>query len=120
MWFWAFMTITVVCIPVIMLIIARVYEKRPPRYNNLLSGYRTRRSRKSPEAWAYAHERLCFYWKKIGWGMLVAAVLCMLWFFGRDEDTVGMAGGVVSTLEVIPMFVSIGLIERDLKREFGK
>ena len=120
MWFWLFMTLTVVSIPAVMLIIARVYEKRPPKYNHLLSGYRTKRSRKSPEAWAYAHERLCVYWKRIGWVMLIAAAACMLWFINGGEDTVAMAGSIVSMLEVIPMIGSIFFIERDLKGKFGE
>ena len=52
--------------------------------------------------------------------MLIAAAACMLWFINGGEDTVAMAGSIVSMLEVIPMIGSIFFIERDLKGKFGE
>ena len=41
-------------------------------------------------------------------------------FFGKDEDTVGAALGVLSALQCVPLIVPMVLVERALKTHFDE
>lgn len=51
MGFWFFLTICNLMIPVLMIVFGKVFIKNPPKTRNGIYGYRTRRSRKSQDAW---------------------------------------------------------------------
>ena len=46
MWFWFFMTVSNLILPVLMIVLGKVFMKKPPKQINGFYGYRTRRSMK--------------------------------------------------------------------------
>ena len=110
--------LTVLLIPGVMLIAGYYYRSHVPK--SMKSGYRTRRSMKSKETWAFAHKLLGRYWRLLGWPTLIVSLAAIAVFFGKDEDTVGAALGVLSALQCVPLIVPMVLVERALKTHFDE
>ena len=56
MWFWWFMLICDMIIPIVMVIVGRIMWKHCPKHINGISGYRTTRSMKNMDTWKFAHD----------------------------------------------------------------
>ena len=117
---WITLLFFVFLIPVMMLGFGYLFRKTEPKSINPLFGYRTARSMKNSETWAFAHRRIGLYWVRMGWWSAAITAVVMLCVFGRSEDTVGKVGSILTLAQLVPMFVSIGLVERDLARAFDK
>ena len=57
MGFWVFMIVADMVMPLLMVIMGRVFVKHPPKTINNVYGYRTVLSRKNQQTWDYAHCR---------------------------------------------------------------
>lgn len=55
MFFWIFMLFVDLVTPLIMILFGRLFLTRPPKSINGVYGYRTARSMKNKETWAFAH-----------------------------------------------------------------
>lgn len=118
MTFWLFMLATDLLLPLIMVAFGGIFSRHAPREINGLFGYRTPRSMRSRDTWAFAHHysgRLMFRW---GLAMLPVSVLALLPVLGLGEDAVGTAGTVICCVQLIPLFGIIFVTERALKRNF--
>ena len=62
-------------LPVIMIFVGVLFLVAPPKYKNRFYGYRTPGSRKSPEAWEYAHRAMGMAWTILGLGMLLISFM---------------------------------------------
>ena len=120
MGFWIFLTICNLMIPVLMIVLGKVFIKNPPKTINRIYGYRTSRSMKNQDAWNYAHLYCGKLWWKIGWVMLPLAAIGMLPVIGKNDDIVGGVSAVVVTAECIALFVTIFFVERALVNKFDK
>ncbi len=65
MWFWWFMLICDLLIPITMLIGGRMMWKHCPKRINGMAGYRTTRSMKNMDTWRYAHDYCGKLWWKV-------------------------------------------------------
>ena len=118
--------------PGVMVFFGWLWKKHPPRDANCVYGYRTARSMKSPEAWAFAHAycgRLWRIWGGIVLGATAAAfligslALCG-WTFPdmalqEDVDAVGYLLLALTGVQLAVLIASIFPVERALKRHFG-
>ena len=93
---WFGMTLTVLLIPGIMIICGKYYTKKAPKTINHFVGYRTSRSMKSNETWKFAHNYMGKIWFRIGLVLLLVSVLPMAFVIGKDEDTIGILGSVIT------------------------
>lgn len=118
MWFWWFMFICNLIIPVLLLIAGRMMWKHCPKKINGIYGYRTGRSMKNMDTWKFAHDYCGRLWYKIGWIMLIPSALVQIPFFRSDEDVVGTVGAVLCTIQVIVLIASIFPTEAALKKAF--
>lgn len=118
MGFWVFVTICNLMIPVLMIVIGKVFIKNPPKTINGIYGYRTSRSKRNQETWNFAHLYCGKLWWKIGWIMLPFSVIGMLPAIGNNDDIVGGLSAVVVTVECIVLVVTIFVVERALAKEF--
>lgn len=82
---------------------------------NYIVGYRTRRSMKNQQTWDYAHRECGLLWRRWGSTMLVLTVIAMLLFMGEDTDHIGVVGSVITVLQMIPLFLSIVIVEKKLR-----
>ncbi len=118
MGFWIFMTANNLLLPVLMIVIGKVFIKNPPRQINGIYGYRTRRSMRNQTACFFFHLYCGKLWRKFGWVMLPVSMIVMLPVIGKSDDIVGVVGGVVVTAECMVMLVSILLTEKALAKQF--
>ncbi|MBQ8689389.1 MAG: SdpI family protein [Clostridia bacterium] len=119
MWFWWFMLICDLLIPVIMFIAGIIMWKHCPKNINAFFGYRTTRSMKNMDTWRFAHDYCGRLWWKIGLIMLVPSALIHIPFYHSDENTLGLVGGILMTIQCIVLIVSIFPTESALKNTFN-
>jgi len=118
-WFWWFMLAMALLIPLTMLVLGLRWRRgRIPPYGGS-SGYRTRRSLASPEAWVFAH--VCFgrLWTILGAAMLPLSAVSMLPCRGGTADRIGWWGVGVCLVQSAVMTVPMIATERALRRMGG-
>ena len=118
MWFWVFMTVSNLILPVLMIVLGKVFIKKTPTQINDFYGYRTRRSMKNQAAWDFSHLYCGKLWRKMGWFMLPVSTMVMFLVIGKSDDIVGVVGGAVITAECMVLLSSIILVERALAKQF--
>ena len=107
MWFWRFMLICDLIIPIVMIIGGRMMWKHCPKRINGIVGYRTTRSMKNMDTWKFSHDYCGKLWWKIGWLMIMPSVVIHLLVCNSNENTIGIVGGILVTIQCIILVVSI-------------
>ena len=106
-------------LPVLLIVVGLVMWRFPPGYGGSV-GYRTKRSRSSRQAWDFAQ----VYWGRL---ILVMSIPMLAVSVGAgvfqivkplSEEAGLLLFCVIMTLQLVPMFVSIGVTESALKRRF--
>ena len=120
MGFWIYMLGTEMLIPLIMIIFGYVFAHKAPEKINWLYGYRTRRSMMNMDTWSYAHRYIGKLWQVMGFVILLVTVIVMLLVMRKDKDMIGLAGGVLTALQLIPMIGSLFVTESELKKTFDE
>lgn len=120
MWFWIFMFVCNLLIPLVMIISGRMMEKHPPKNINGVCGYRTAMSMKNKDTWNFAQETCGRLWWKAGWLLLLPSIAFQLPFYGGGDDLVGTVGGILCTVQCIVMIGTIWPVERALKKHFNR
>ena len=118
MFFWIFMLLMNVSIPVIMIVVGKVFTKHPPKDINGFYGYRTKRSKASQEAWNYAHQYFGKIWYRLGLVLVPLTVLVMLPVLGKETEVIGIYGAVVCIIICVLLIVPVFWTEAELKRKF--
>ena len=118
MWFWWYIFISDLLVPVIMVLGGWFMEKHCPGKINSLLGYRTRRSMTNHDTWEFAHRHCGKLWKRVGLILLVATILTHLPFYGSGEDAIGTLSLVVLGIQLAVLTVSIFPTESALKKTF--
>ncbi len=120
MGFWFFMLVMALLIPVTMLGVGWLFMKKAPKDIDYVFGYRTRRSMKNEATWAFAHRYIGRLWFICGLILLPIAVIPMLLVIGKDADTVGTTGGILTVIQLLPLAGSIIPTEKALKKHFDE
>lgn len=105
-------------IPILMIVGGRMMWKHPPKSVNGLIGYRTARSMKNTDTWKFAQNHCGRLWWKIGLVMLIPSGLIHVPFYNCSENTIGVLGGILCTVQTIVLVVSIFPTEMALKNNF--
>ena len=120
MGFWIFLTICNLLLPVLMIVLGKVFIKNPPQKINGIYGYRTPRSKKNQDTWNFAHLYCGKLWWKVGWIMLPLAVIGMLPTIKTNDTIVGEVGTVIIITECITLLATILFVEKALAKKFDK
>ena len=120
MGFWIFMLISVLLVPAIMLIVGRVFMKRPPREINGIYGYRTAMSMKNKDTWDFAHRYCGRIWLRWGAVLLAVTVIPMLCVIRTGIERVSVTALIIMGVQIVVLIASIFPTERALKRTFDK
>ena len=120
MGFWIFMTCCTLLLPVIMICTGAALRRGKFSTINPVSGYRTRRSMQNQQTLDYAQRECGRLWMRWGSTMLVLTVIAMLLFMGEDTDHIGVVGSVITVLQMIPLFLSIVIVEKKLREKFDE
>jgi hypothetical protein len=106
--------------PLVMIVFGRRFINNPPKSINSFYGYRTKLSMKNETTWKYSHKIAGKIWLYCGLVLLPLSVVAMLFFIGKDIDTVGTAGGIISSIQVIVLLLTLVLTEIELHKHFDK
>lgn len=120
MWFWWFLLICDLIVPVCMVVGGRAMWKHAPAQINDFVGYRTPRSTKNEDTWKFANAYCGRLWWKAGWMMLVPSALAHIPFYHGSEGTLGALGCVLCTVQCALMAALIFWTEKALKRVFDE
>lgn len=118
MWFWWFMLICDMLMPSLMIVAGRFMWKHYPRKINGIIGYRTTMSRKNMDTWKFAHEYCGKLWWRVGFIIFVPSVLMHLPFINSSDNTIGMMGMILLTVQIVVLIATVFSTERALKRTF--
>ena len=119
---WVFMLACNLIAPVIMILFGRLFLKKPPEERNGWYGYRTRRSGLSQETWDFAQHYMGKIWCKVGWALVVFAVLGqLLTLLAPTVEAMCLWSMAPMTVEVTVMLIATLVpVERALKRNFDE
>ena len=118
--FWVFMLIMVLLIPITMVVLGRSFSNKAPKDINYTFGYRTKRSMMNMETWKFAHEYIGKLWLICGLTLLSPSVVIMVLVLGKEPNTVGTVGGILTIVQMIPMIGAIVPTENALKKKFDE
>lgn len=118
--FWICMLFNCLLAPAIMIGFGKYFSKGGPENINSLFGYRTSRSMKNKDTWEFAHKYCGKIWLICGSVLLPASIAAMLFFRGKDKDTVADAGVAVLMIQVAVIFCTIAAVELALKKNFDE
>ncbi len=118
MYFWVFMLVMDLLIPVTMIGFGAYFRKRAPGEINRVFGYRTTRSMASRKAWDHAH-RLCGrIWLWGGVALVPVTAVAFLPLLGESEEAVGGWGAVICFVQMLLMMATVIPVEISLDRHF--
>ena len=118
--FWLFMLVMDLLIPVTMIVLGRLFLRRPPHTINGIYGYRTAMSMINQETWQFAHQYCGKLWVRLGWTLIPLSVIPLLFVIGKDIETIATVGSAVSLLQLAPLVGSIFPTEIAMKKVFDK
>lgn len=110
MWFWWFMFVCNLLIPVLMIVCGKMMWKHAPKNINGIIGYRTTRSMKNMDTWKFAHDYCGRLWWKIGWIMLIPSIIVQFPFFNSDDNMIGVVGGILCTIQCIILIIEYSAV----------
>lgn len=120
MWFWLFLFLCNLLIPVLMIFIGWTFLAHPPKTINGIYGYRTFMSSKNQDTWDFAHQYCGKLWWKIGWIILPISIVVQLPFVHSTNDTIGYVTMILETVQCVVLISSIFPVEKALKENFDK
>ncbi len=118
MWFWWFMFVCDIEIPIFMIAAGYMMWKHPSKKINGAFGYRTARSMKNIETWNFANNHCGRLWWKLGWILLIPSVVIQFPFYHSSQNAIGILGEIVCAIQCVALVVSIFPTERALKKNF--
>ena len=106
--------------PFTMIGFGKYFLKTAPKEINAVFVYRTTMSMKNKDTWLFANKYCGKIWYKAGLIMLPISFVIMLFVIGRTKDMIGMVGGIVCFVQMIPLVGTIIPTERALKMNFDE
>ena len=117
--FWLCIFLISVGIPVAMIVFGILFIRAA--FIGFISsvGYRSRRSRRSSDEWAFANKMVGRHLIIFGSILLPIYLFIMLLLFTATESVVGLYGGIMILFSIIPVVLSFLPVERKLKKNFN-
>lgn len=118
MWFWCFMLLMNLLMPVMMLGFGKRFAESPPQEINASFGYCTSMSMKNRDTWDFAHRHCGRLWQRWGRALLAGSAIVMLAVVGQGIAVAGIVGGIVCVGQTIVMVGTMISTERALRKRF--
>lgn len=118
MWFWWFMLVCNLLVPVITIIAGWFMWKHAPQEISKIIGYRTKRSMQNEDTWKFAHNFCGKLWWITGWIILGISAVVLIPFFNSTYDTIGIVAGISVAVQCVLLITSYIPTEIALKKTF--
>lgn len=120
MWFWIFMLVMNLMIPLAMIGFGKLFMHSAPKSINPLFGYRTTMSMKNKDTWEFAHVYFGKLSFRIGWILLPVSMIPLLFVMKKSTNTIGIVGGVACLIQIVFLLRPIISTEKALKNAFDE
>lgn len=116
MFFYYFMLICSIFIPILMHIIGIILSKKPPKWINDYYGYRTKRSKMNQKTWDFAQVYIGKIWSRLSLILLLISIVPFIYLTDSKEDTLAVVGFILMMIQVVIMSLTIVPVEKALKK----
>lgn len=113
------MLISVAFIPLLLIVIGKIFEKYPSKEPNIAIGFRTKLSMMNKETWDYAQRLFPKAWISLGRIMLPLSLIILFLLYSEDKDYTGNLALILMTVQVVLMLGSILYVNLKLKAAFN-
>lgn len=113
------MLISVAFIPLLLIVIGKIYEKYPSKEPNIAIGFRTKLSMMNKETWDYAQRLFPKVWISLGRIILPLSLIILFLLYSEDKDYTGNLALILILVQVVLMLGSILYVNLKLKAAFN-
>lgn len=113
------MLISVAFIPLLLIVIGKIYEKYPSKEPNIAIGFRTKLSMMNKETWDYAQRLFPKVWISLGRTLLPLSLIILFLLYSEDKDYTGNLALILMLVQVVLMLGSILYVNLKLKKAFN-
>ena len=117
---WYFMLVLVLLMPLFMIGFGGVFMTNAPKDINTSFGYRTKRSMRNQDTWAFAHKHFGKTWFVCGLVLIPASLVPMFLVINRDAGVVSTTGFIILGIQLVLMLAAILPTETALKNNFDE
>ena len=113
------MLISVAFIPLLLIVIGKIFDKYPSKEPNIAIGFRTKLSMMNKETWDYAQRLFPKVWISLGRIMLPLSLIILFLLYSEDKDYTGNLALILMLVQEVLMLGSILYINLKLKKAFN-
>ena len=113
------MLISVAFIPLLLIVIGKIFDKYPSKEPNIAIGFRTKLSMMNKETWDYAQRLFPKAWISLGRIMLPLSLIILFLLYSEDKDYTGNLVLILMLVQVVLMLGSILYVNLKLKAAFN-
>lgn len=113
------MLISVAFIPLLLIVIGKIFDKYPIKEPNIAIGFRTKLSMMNKETWDYAQRLFPKAWISLGRIMLPLSLIILFLLYSEDKDYTGNLALILMLVQVVLMLGSILYVNLKLKKAFN-
>lgn len=113
------MLISVAFIPLLLIVIGKIFEKYPSKEPNIAIGFRTKLSMLNKDTWDYAQRLFPKTWISLGRIMLPLSLIILFLLYSEDKDYTGNLVVILMLAQVVLMLGSILYVNLKLKKAFN-
>ena len=113
------MLIAVAFIPLLLIVIGKIFDKYPIKEPNIAIGFRTKLSMMNKETWDYAQRLFPKAWISLGRIMLPLSLIILFLLYSEDKDYTGNLVLILMLVQVVLMLGSILYVNLKLKAAFN-
>lgn len=113
------MLISVAFIPLLLIVIGKIFEKYPSKEPNIAIGFRTKLSMMNKETWDYAQRLFPKVWISLGRTLLPFSLIILFLLYSEDKDYTRNLALILMLVQVVLMLGSILYVNLKLKKAFN-
>lgn len=113
------MLISVAFIPLLLIVIGKIFDKYPIKEPNIAIGFRTKLSMMNKETWDYAQRLFPKAWISLGRIMLPLSLIILFLLYSEDKDYTGNLVLILMLVQEALLLGSIFYIDLKLKNIFN-
>ena len=113
------MLISVAFIPLLLIVIGKIFDKYPSKEPNIVIGFRTKLSMMNKETWDYAQRLFPKVWISLGRIMLPLSLIILFLLYSEDKDYTGNLALILMLVQEVLMLGSILYVNLKLKKAFN-
>lgn len=105
------MLISTVFIPLVLIVMGKIYKKFPSKEPNIAIGFRTKLAMTNKETWDYAQKLFPIVWINLGRKLLSLSLVILFLLYSNDNDYTGRLVIIIMLVQAALMLASIFYVD---------